>query len=185
LANRALRYYAVTLGAEALEHSSPGRKIVCRPSLAAISRDADLNLRLLALRTMVRYGCAEEPDILNTAYNLMLFDNRMVMRVAEDLLKKTPEADQLLADMIHVGQGPRLESAIWLASVYGGPRSATELVPVSGHADPDIRLASLWALGRTGNAGHADHLALAQLDSDTDVSEMAGRALAMLRRRLD
>ena len=184
-AGRPLRYYAVTLGAEALEHSSPGRQIVCRPSLAAISRDADLNLRLLALRTMVRYGCAEEPDILNTAYNLMLFDNRMVVRLAEDLLKKTPEADQLLADMIHVGQGPRLESAIWLASVYGGPRSATELVPVSGHADPDIRLASVWALGRTGNAGHADHLALAQLDSDADVSEMAGRALAMLRRRLD
>jgi HEAT repeat protein len=56
---------------------------------------------------------------------------------------------------------------------------------MSSHANPDIRLAAAWALGRTGNAGHADHLALAQLDSDTDVSEMAGRALAMLRRRLD
>jgi HEAT repeat protein len=178
-AARGLRYFGV------VSAMSMPRESVCRTALNNISHNADIALRLLALRALAAHGCVPDLDILESAYRLMLFDDRMTMRLAEDVLRNRDDADELLADMIHRADGAKLESSVWLASVYGGQQSAAELVALVGHENPDVRVAAVWALGRTGSINHADHLELARLDPDADVSEMADRAMGMLHRRLN
>ena len=90
--------------------------------------------------------------------------------------------DQILAQIVN-NAAPRVAArAAWLASIVGGPRTASAL-EAAMDGPRSQRIAAAWALGQIGSRGQAAVLERATRDADVDVQEMAGFALEMLERR--